>query len=117
MINTPVLCVPAMVASGVARRNSDNRLAYSGSTPSSSRSEHRRYVEYYVEELEKEGFEVATCPDPLTCQTIIRVKRGDVAMQVYVNDLYLADDLFLTHEIRELVRRVENAFAEKEKEN
>jgi hypothetical protein len=117
MINTPVLCVPAMVAGGVARRNSDNRLAYSGSTPSSSRSDHRRYVEYYVEELEKEGFEVTTCPDPLKCQPIIRVKRGDLVMQVYVNDLYFADDLCLTHEIRELVRRVENAFAEKEKEN
>lgn len=118
MINPAVLCVPAMVASNAARRQRENNQhGYCGPLP--DRVDHKarkRYVEQYVDELIAAGFEVETCEDFVDDRTIIKVRNGDIMYCTSVDNVYFTNDLCMAYEIRELVRRVENAIAEKEKE-
>lgn len=118
MINPAVLCVPAMAASSVVRRQQEStQHACCEPLPDKvDREARKRYVERYVEELTKAGFEVWTCPDFVEDRTIIKVLKGDFMYCTSIDNVYFTNDLCITHEIRELVRRVEDAIAEKEKE-
>ena len=121
MINPAILCVPAMAASNAVRRQqASNHHGYSEPIPDrvdrEAREARKRYAEYYVDELQKAGFEVWTCEDVIDDRTIIKVRKGDIMYCTSVDNVYFMDDLCLTYEIRHLVRRVENAIAEKEKE-
>lgn len=119
MINPAILCVPAMSASSVVRRQQEStQHACCEPLPDKvDREAHKRYVERYVEELTKAGFEVCTSQDFMDDRTIIKVRKGDIMYRTSVDNLYFTNDLCITHEIRELVRKVEDAIAEKEKEN
>lgn len=119
MINPAILCVPAMVASNVARRQREaqHHECFGPLSDKVDREARKRYVERYVEELQEAGFEVRTCHDVIDDRTIIDVRRGNVAYRTSVDNVYFTNDLSLTYEIRELVRKVENAIAKKEKEN
>lgn len=118
MINPAPFMVPAMVANQTIRRQQSNTHGtYLGPLPDKvDRKARKRYVEYYVDELRKEGFEVLTWADVIDDRTIIEARKGNIAYRTSVGNVYFMDDLWLANEIRDLVRNVENAIAEKEKE-
>lgn len=114
MINPAVLSVPAMVASQTVRRQQSSPC-WESYTPTVDREARKTMVDYYVEELREAGFEVYTCQDVIDDKVLIKVRKGDIMYCTSIDNVYYADELCLTHRIRELVRKVENAFNEKEK--
>lgn len=118
MISAAILCVPAMSASSTVRRQQENQqhTCCEPLPDKVDREARKRYIERYVEELTKAGFEVCTSQDFMDDRTIIKVRKGDIMYCTSVDNLYFTNDLCITHEIRDLVRRVEDAFAEKERE-
>lgn len=118
MISPAVLCIPAMAASSVVRRQQESQNhTYCEPLPDKvDREARKRYVEKYVDELITAGFEVWTCPDFVDDRMIIKVRKGDIMYCTSVDNVYFTNDLCITHEIRDLVRRVEDAIAEKERE-
>ena len=111
VINTAVLCVPATVASQTIRRQQlvDRPTC---SYPSFDREARKRFVNRYVVELEKAGFEVFTCPDVVRDQILVKVRKGNIMYCKAVNSEYFTNDLCIDLILRELVRKVENAFSE-----
>lgn len=112
MINPAVLCVPAIIASqNIRRQQATDRLERVDCSYPILDSEARKlYVDYYINELIEAGFEVHTCPDVIDDHIIIQVRKGDIGYRASIDNAYFMDDFCLTHEIRQLVNRVENEF-------